>query len=273
MLPSSAVENENLIKSSGATTTSIPTAQGDIPTRDRISLNISVTVPMSRDALLVFDSAFFQWRRLGQNGRSHTIRFVVANGEGWTSDEAYVVGGGLSSPEGDLGTVSFEIVAYKFSRISRDVNTDPETPCDCSLGNANLAVLPNWCTTVDHSGQPGTCLSFDVTTDNSWNFQQLLEATARPPTPRVIAPGALQLGLSYTTLAERNILNNVDDSASVSLLLGGCDQGHANVPLTTFVIPLMYKDPNSSYSGVGEQNTVSRLTVGWSVLGQAPLFL
>ncbi len=266
---STAPEDDNLIKSTGSISNQIPTAAGEIPVRNRRSLNLSLSCNLTAESVALAHTTTLDWRLAGLNGKPSSLTVYLANGEGYTADEAYVQSAVLSAPEGGLCTCTFSVVAYRWNDLSA-LNATPRSqarfiPFDSALHQP----IPHWLTTVDHPGHPGVPLAWTLSLNNGYTFNQLCEVTPYPPTPRVVVPGPLLAELNLTTLAFP-AARPAETAANVTVRVGGSVTAGVAVPLTTFTIPVMYRDPARSAQGFGDPNAPIKWQASWKALGVVP---
>lgn len=266
--PSQNSALDNLIKSSSNVSSSMASAEGDIPVRDRRSLTLGITVPMCAAALRCFDLVMFSWRRDGDFRAAFSVEAIIASGEGFRSATAYFTGGSLNVPNEGLCSVTFEVTAWEWENVTGTDGPDRISQEVPVLTSDEYQPIPHWATTLNHSGQPGICQSIDFSGDQRYTFGQLLEITPRPPTPRVITGGPLTLGLTYVTIAKAG--QRPAESGSVEMEIGGVTVAGNSIPAFVFSVPFMYRDPQYNFTGWGSQNELIRLSAGWSILGQTP---
>ena len=267
---SSAQEDDNLIKSTGSISNQIPQATGEIPVRNRRSLNLSLSCNLTAESVALVRENTLDWRLAGLNGKPSSITAYLANGEGYSSDEAYVRSAALSAPEGGLCTCTFSVVAYRWSDLASLATTPRSQARFIPFGSALHQPIPHWMTSVDHPGHPGIPLSWSLSLDNGYSFYQVCEHTPYPPTPRVVVPGPLIADLNLTTLAVPGS-RPAETAMNVAVRIGGGTTAGVTVPLTTFNIPLMCRDPARSAQGFGDQNTPIRWQASWKALGAVPV--
>ena len=266
--PSQNAALDNLIKSQSNVSSVMSQAEGDIPVRDRRSLTLGITVPMCAAALRCYDRVMFEWRRNGDYKAAFSVKAIIASGEGFESSEAYFTGGSLNVPQEGLCSVTFEVTAWRWENLTGTNGPDRVDRKVPVLNNADYQPIPFWAASMTHSGQPGICQSIDFAGDQRYFFGQLLEVTARPPTPRVVTGGPLSLNLTYVTIAEAG--GRPAESGSATMKIGGVVIAGNGIPEFTFSVPFMYRDPQYSFTGWGSAEELIRLSVGWALLGETP---
>lgn len=268
LLSSTPDVQENLLKSQGTISTAIPNAVGEVPIRDRSALNISLSMQLCRATAALAGQASVAWWLAGLNGRSHTLNVYGATGLGFTSPEAYVSSVGISVPDNSLGTVTFNITAYRWVRTPGGVLPRHQVGFTPYM-NPAYQPIPHWDTTCQHTGMPGITQAFNVNFNNNYAFNQLCEAYGQVPTPRMIYPSYLTVDLSLTTIATPGALYPAE-TGSCFIVLGGGKPGNTTSPPTSLTLPLLYRDPTHSIQGVGDQNGLIKWSAGWKGLGPSP---
>jgi len=264
-----AVEEDNLVKSPGAVSTEISRSVGQVPVRDRRSLAITLEAELTPSSAELVKEATLDWRRSGLLAKTHEVEISIANGEGYTTDEAYMETVAITSPQGGLCTVTFVMRAWKWTDTA-GIEHPREQSAFLPFDKSEFQPIPNWDTTVEFNGQPGTPTDFSLNFNNNWYFAQLLEARKEPPDPRVITAGPLDIIFNLVTLAERG--QRSLESGTPKITFGGSVKlGPKNaIPETVFDIPLVYRDPDRTLQSLGTQNGVVQWAVGWSTLGLLP---
>jgi len=266
---SSAIEEDNLMKSAGAVSTVISRAAGQTPVRDRRGLSLTLSSDLTPLTADLIARTMYDWRRSNLLGNTHEVEVSIAGGEGYTTTEGYVESVSMSSPQGALCSVSFTIRSWSWTDTT-GVELQREASAFLPFNDPNFQPIPNWDTEVEFDAQPGECLEFQLDLDNNWFFGELLEGTRLPPTPRFISAGPLILNFTYTTLAKKG--ERPAESGSPKITLGGSPSLGANpaVPEKVIEIPLVYRDPSRQLMSFGEQNGVVRWQASWQALGVIP---
>ena len=268
MLPSNATAQDNLLRSSGAVSNIIARAIGETIARDRRSLNINITTPLTSATAALMGTTTFQWWSAGLNGRSHTLRISPSTGDSFLTNEAFVQSVNLTVGENQLSTLSFSITAYRFEKIAggsiprQQTIINPSTPYN--------QPLPYWACLIS-SPAIGTPLGFTMALNNNYQFNQLLESTVRPPTPRMVSPGPFSCEINVTTLAPPGADPLERGSIDIQLGTGGT-VAQFTPPVTRIRIPYVYREPQFTYQGMGGPNDPIKLQVGYKALGDSPYF-
>jgi hypothetical protein len=266
MMPSGPNEQENLIKSQGSVSTQIRNAVGEIPVRDRRVLEFQLACLLNSRAIPLIGASSFDWWLANINGRSHHVQIFPANDEGYDSPEAYIQSISINSQENSLVTLSFSVLAYRWLPTVGHLNPRFQKKMETFFGDENWPI-PSWLTSVQHTGMPGITSSWTLAFNNNYQFLQLLEGTVRPPTPRLVYPGPTSIDLSLTNIAEPG--KPPQESGTVVVRIGG-GVTPAFIPQTVITIPYMYRDPQQSSQGVGEQNGLIRWQVGYKAINVVP---
>lgn len=259
---SSASEKDNLMQSQAAPSNMLSLATGRIPVRNRRTLEVNLTCVGTYAAMQQALYQTVQWRALGLTASPCSMIINLANGEGYTSTEAWVQSASISVQENALTQVSFNIITY----IWTDSGAAMSTPGIQQVINPIALVnqpIPHWACIVNNAiYHPGVVTSFSLNMTNDYKFHSLCEATVGPPHPRVVTPGRLNLSVQMTTLALRGARPS-DRATGATFLMGAG-------PTTTLVIPLMTRDDRSTQS-FGEQNGAIRWQSTWKAFGNSPV--
>jgi len=142
LLPSSATEDDNHIKSQGTITNVISQAAGEISAPDTRSLSKSITAVLTPTSALLAKIACLNWRNVNALGNRHIVALNAASGEGYITSEAYAESVSINVAENSLGTVTFTFKSWNWINTLGGVTPvfqrliDPLPP--------NLQPIPNW---------------------------------------------------------------------------------------------------------------------------------
>jgi hypothetical protein len=268
---SSVQEQEVFIKSAVGPSTTNQTATGEPAVRSRRILNLQLNFAGNRNALLLALRYHLSWRANPTTPYNFTLKLRTGDKEGYDTLETFMQSATISAPAEQLVTVSMNLVSYTWNDISQISPPNRISPTALNPLLPELAPIPYWMCTMNHPGMVGTPLEFSLALQNNWQFVTLAEATPGPPHPRVISYDRLTAELSCTSLAQRGARPG-DNANDVVLTYGGGETAGTTFPTTTVTLPFLYRDPQRSPAGVGEQNSPLKWTTSWSVLGANPTF-
>lgn len=273
--PSNVSESENLTKSANANAgAGISVSVGQPVSRQRRSLDISLSTPLSQESMSAALDTCVLWRSEGSPGRAHDFELVVAGGEGFrcqNSEEvptAYVESVTINSDAESIATVSFTIKAWTWFE-STSTGSTPRVSSALSPFDDKYAVIPGWLACCEHTGTTGFSVNgWSVTMNNNWQYRALLEAAkSQPPDPRVIYPGPLDVTMDIDLVAERD--TKPAESGTGRMLIGNPNNTSGD-DLFDVVFPTMVRDPQRSYGNFATPNVPVAWRSSWYGLSLVP---
>jgi len=266
MLTGSSVnENENLIKSTSAVSTSVSKATGEIPVMDRRSLQCQLNADLTPAVTAMLDTWMFAWRRANLYLKAHEVTVVLASGEGYTTSKAYIDAINVVSPDDGGCSVGFDITAWDWTDLTGTELARVNSAFN-PFNDINQTIIPHW-DTCANTGGIGNTLSFGFGVSHNYGYHQLCQAVGSAPEPALILAGPLAVTFAAVTPAKRGIRppNRIDGA---QIKLGGVVDTAR--PQRVLTIPTLYRDPGRNPTGVGEQNTLIRWNAGWAALQDVP---
>lgn len=268
LLPSSADEQDNNLKSSGSVSTLVSESAGTTPASDRRSLKVSLSVVMTPAAAAVIAESTFQFRRSESLRNPQSLLVVIANGEGYQTAEAYCDSCSISSQDGQLCSAQLEFTAWIWEDLEGH-ELERVQSAFLPFNEPEHQPIPHWAACVEMGAQPGNCMGFDLNLNNNYYYGQLLEAAAGPPNPRLISAGPLDLTFTYRTLAVRG--SRPAEAGSFNITFGCQPAGPVDAaPVYRYNVPFVYRDPNRTLNSYGQADGVVAWQALWYALGAMP---
>lgn len=267
LLASNVDAAENLHRSPSCLSNSVASSTGEVPHRNRQQLSAGLVCELNEASINLLHQTTFDWRNNNQITSYFPSVIIPANGEGYDCPETYIESVTLNVTEGSIGTISFQLNAWRWS-ILPGTSTPRSQKAATFYNNSLYQPIPQWDTQLINSGMTGTALSFTLKFNNQWQFKHLMESTTLPPTPRVVFAGKLLVDLQMEVLAGIN--SPPAESGEVSVYLAGGNPGMITTTQTRIKIPLMYRHPQRSYQGLGDPNGLIKWSSSWYALGAAP---
>ncbi len=266
-------EDDNLIRVDSSYASDSYSANGQIPTLNRRVLKISLSFEFTPSLATFVRDAFISWRSVYNEGApAFPVRLIVARGQGYYSDEAYVDSLSVSNPENALTTGQLQLTCFVWNYL----DGDPALAKLASPAYDPFAIenrpIPHWSNCAEISSLDAVCKSWNLDLQNNWQYTYLLEGNRvvdQAPNPRLIYPGPLDSTLKISMLAKIARRPPEASPATIQMTLPR-PEGRLNVMKLQY--PMMVRYPNQAYSGFGSANTPITWETAYYSLGQVPLW-
>ena len=263
--PSSTEEADNLQRANGPLSTELSSGIGSFYTRSRRSLKANLTCPMTKNSLLAALKYTVDWRLQEQEPGPIDLEVFYAHQEGYRSSQAYVDSVSLGAGSGELGKVSFQIQTWTWEWEGGQDPTPATNQAFDPRGDEHL-LIPHWAACVQHTGMGGFSMTgWSLEANNNWQYKALLEGSKqRPPNPRVIFPGPLELSMNTEFLARRN--DRPEEIGEINLNI---DHPRTSQTLMTLTLPRMVRE-SCNPMGVGSRDEPIKWSARWQAEFEPP---
>lgn len=254
MLPSSSPENENILKASGAFHPDPAFSTGQIPAKQRRSLNLTLQTLITKSSMPLVKVLTYGWRHLSSMDTAPEIPFtyVVGNNEGFQG-LCYIDEINLTADPESFVTMSINITSWVWTEISSpNPLSKMGTPILQPLSNAHKPI-PGWQTLVKNSAISSNSipLNWSLRLANNWQYQTFNGGFLQAPNPSLITAGNLEVNLAMSWMANRR--DRPRESGAVQIQIG------TTPILDTIYIDRLIREPRQ-FEGGGSGDTL----IKWS---------
>lgn len=263
--PSSVVENDNHQKSEASFSTNHMITHGNLVARDRKSLTIDLeTHYCPAIAGLVKKHSYGEWREhlnIDMTGPLQAT-IVFCNGEGYQCS-LYIQKIEISCANNSLVTVKFSCTSWFWQDLLSN-QVQPREGFELLPFSEEYNPVPFWKTTIETSvyNTNAVVFSWNLSFDNHWEFDQLLQGTIFAPNPQMVYVGQLETTLTLSWIALRS--TRILDSGSFSLKIG------TEPVITQIEFPLMHCEGTRKPNPLGSPNEVGKWEATFKTLGHSP---
>lgn len=265
LLPSSVTENMNLVKSDGSFSSDPFTSIGQLPAKQRKSLNISLVTYISPATVLLISHLTYTWRTFLNVDFVPEVPFTVVGASG----EGYVGVGYVDEVTVDCRVEqAVTLTVGLTSWVWREVDRGEAWPRDArQLAPLSVAYKPLafWqtvpATTMVQAG--AIPQSWSLSLKNNWQYKTFLAGYLVPPNPGLVYPGQLDCVLNMEWVGRRR--DRPLERGSARLQLGVAPQ-----VLDTIVLDRVILDPTRQVTNVGTPNGLVNWNASYYALGAVP---
>lgn len=274
LLASDPTEEENLILSNAAFSTSTSFGVGQMAASGRRCLKFTLNTHVSpKSVSLIKEFTYGPWRDNASIDNILPIPFtlVPAGQEGYDG-RGYIDSVQISAAENSLIQVSFVITSW----VWIDLNDTTALLKERTLfhpSDDSYKPVPSHMSLVEHTAISinSIPLSWSLTLKNNWKYEQLCESFySTAPNPRHIYPGPLDVTLTMAWLGRKSDRPRETGSVNIQILDQLRTTVGTKVSLLPIRIPLMYRQPSRVPQGTGEPNQPIRWSASYSALGARP---
>lgn len=274
LLPSGTPEDEHLIKSEGAYHPDPASNTGQLPARQRRSLNISFSTNVTPRSYPLLKALTYSWRNLIPAGLGSQIdmvpevpfSYVVGSQEGYQG-LAHVDEVTLSADPESLLTMAVSLTSWQWEELS-----SPD-PLD-KMGSPILSHLltdplnkpiAGWNSVVrtDVVNLEAIVKSYSLKLTNNWTYQSFLAGFEAPPNPSLISAGNLDVSLEITWSANRQDRPKNSGAFEIDI------KAYPGPVLDTIYLDRMVREPRS-FQGGGSPNELIQWQMTYYLQGGIP---
>jgi hypothetical protein len=247
LLPGSATENENIIKSAGSYHYDPAVAVGQLPAKNRMSLPLSFATFICPRTMPLVKALTYGWRSLGSMDTVGEVPFTLipGGGQGYQGT-GYVDELSLSGDPGNLVGLNINMTCWVWNNVP---SLAPLQKGGRILAPLDPAYKPvaGWQTIPYFSVIASNAIPtrWSLSLKNNWSYVAFLAGYTQPPNPALIVAGDLDVIFEISWLAPRNAqpLN----TGSLALQIG-------SPQIDRIFIDRLVRDPHRQFSGIGSAN-------------------
>jgi hypothetical protein len=255
MLPSTTPENENLIKSTGAFNPDPAYSTGDLPAKQKRSLNLSITTLVSPRTWPLLKALTYGWRTVATVDYVGEVPFVYSPGnqEGFQGN-CYVDEVSLTVAPDALMTLTFNLTSWIWKDFgSSNPLSKMGTPVLSPFFDTMYKPVVGWNSIVVTNALSLNAIvsNYGLRLANNWNYQTFLAGYLQAPNPGLITAGNLNVTLDISWYAMRR--DRPKDSGPFKIQIGG---GANDSILDTVYLDRMIREPRQIDGGVSPDQMI-----------------
>lgn len=261
LLPSTVSEQEDLIPSDGTWSSNEIFSSGRVAAKNRRVLNLELRTHLTPATLPLIPRLLYDGRRSTSARQApHSLRAILANGEGYQTNRAHCERVTLTTQDNGLLDCTFSFKAHVWNELPSDGPT-PVFRRLAATGHLlpSMRPLASWRTFLEQNLINGAVLSWQLQFDQNWDYQFLCEGTNSPSNPTIAHHGPLYVQLCMTVLAQRGEKPQETGTATVKLS-----------PTFGVKLPKLLRDSKTP-DNFGQRNGPIVHQVQYMLVGELPL--